>query len=383
MTVEEGILASLNDDLTRAKLLSSTQTKDGVTLDSLTREANAQRDLLNAYLLKYRDASGRTDAGSVLPDVRQMTSAAPAVVPSSPKTGLILGAVAFVSLSLQVAMVLFGELTSGRAIYDRAARRDGADEERSLEPKLGAHPLAEEDAGVRRRACRTRSVRGGRTWSCDVRDGRAGCAADGTGPRGNAAGIRPSTHAMPRIASAEMGLSNLNADIALGRARVVFLVGVTDARDAAIVADTLVSDALLKGLSVCRVDAGSMRPSTAPGITDLCAEQVGFGDVVHKVREGLAEVPWGHLVSLERRSMKPVTLVEALADIYEVVIVATGRVGLNSSLPVFAGANGRLVTVRRPETHEALVEAAAADAAALGFEVTDCVMVPELQSAVA
>ena len=49
------------------------------------------------------------------------------------------------------------------------------------------------------------------------------------------------------------------------------------------------------GLSVCRVDAGSGRPSAAPGLTDLCAEQASFGDVVHRVRDGLAEVPWGEL----------------------------------------------------------------------------------------
>ena len=67
---QDGILASLTDDLARAKRSASTQTQDSVTLDSLTREANAQRDLLNAYLLKYRDASGRTDIGAVLPDVR-------------------------------------------------------------------------------------------------------------------------------------------------------------------------------------------------------------------------------------------------------------------------------------------------------------------------
>lgn len=387
VTVEEGILASLNDDLTRAKLVSSTQTKDGVTLDSLTREANAQRDLLNAYLLKYRDASGRTDTGSVLPDVRQLTSAAPAIVPSSPKTGLILGAVAFVSLSLQVAMVLFGELTSGRAIYDRSARRSDAEEpEFESEPRAdGADLRADDELQAEDESAEPDLFE-------PVSAVRAPQIAEPTAPQAEPepASIPEATPQAPAldprhaaIASAEMGLSNLNADIALGRARVVFLVGVTDARDAAVVADALVSDALLKGLSVCRVDAGSMRPSSAPGITDLCAEQVGFGDVVHKVREGLAEVPWGHLVSLERRSMRPVTLVEALADIYEVVIVTTGRVGLNSSLPVFAGAKGRLVTVRRPETHEALVGAAAADAAALGFEATDCVMVPELQSAVA
>src|SRR5690606_14706742 len=126
--------------LARARVAASTQTKDSVTLDSLTREAKAQRDLLDSYLIRYRDAASRTDAGSALPDVRIITQAAPSVVPASPKTALILGAVGFVALALQVGMVLFGELMSGRAVYDRNSLRP-------IEPELepfAEQPFAEE-----------------------------------------------------------------------------------------------------------------------------------------------------------------------------------------------------------------------------------------------
>ena len=138
-------------------------------------------------------------------------------------------------------------------------------------------------------------------------------------------------------AKGEIEFFNLASDIALGRARVVLLAGVSDGRDAAVAADALVRDALAKGLSVCRVDAGSAHPTSEMGLTDLCAEQASYGDIVHKVRSGLAEVPWGQLAALDRRSMRPLTLLEALADIYELVVVATGRVGMNSTLPLFAG----------------------------------------------
>jgi hypothetical protein len=187
----------------------------------------------------------------------------------------------------------------------------------------------------------------------------------------------------PRPARPAAALSNLAADMALGRARIVLLAGVSEGRDAAIAADVLVAEALQKGLSVCRIDAGSGRPSSAPGLTDLCAEQASFGDVVHKVREGLAEVPWGTVPAMDRRSIKPITLVEALADIYEVVIISTGRVCLNSSLPIFAGLHGRLAMVRQNATPAVLVDAVSADAATLGFDSIESVMVPEPQSAVA
>jgi polysaccharide biosynthesis transport protein len=94
-------------------------------------------------------------------------------------------------------------------------------------------------------------------------------------------------------------------------------------------------------------------------------------------------VPWGETPVLDRRSIKPLTLAEALADIYEVVIVSTGRVGINSTLPLFGGARARLVMVRQAATPDILSEAVAADAASLGFEAVDSVVVPERQVAVA
>jgi len=379
--IQDGIIASLNDDLTRAKLAASTQTKDSVTLDSLTREAAADRELLNSYLLKYRDASGRTDTGSVLPDVRIITQAAPSAVPASPKTALILGAVGFVALALQIGMVLFGELMSGRAVYDRTARPfetepplEADADAAQAEPDL--FDAAEPDAPIGVMAAEPEADLADQPEPELPISAAMAAAADAAAdpipqPRHHAA------------AAASMALNNLSADAALGRVRVILLAGISEARDAALVADYLVSDALHGGLSVCRIDAGSMRASTEPGLTDLCAEDASFGDVVHKVRDGLAEVPWGQLATLDRRSARPLTLVEALADIYELVIVSTGRVGLNSSLPVFAGARGRLVMVARPETPPALVEAVSADAGSLGFELVQSVIVPERQSEVA
>lgn len=374
VTVEDGMLASLKDDLARAHLSASTQAKGSVELDSLSREAKAQRDLLDSYLIKYRDAAGRTESGSALPDVRIITQAAPSVVPASPKTALILGAVGFVALALQAGMVLFGELMSGRAVYDRNSVRQ-------VEPALvpEAEPVARADVDAEAEMNEP---------PLDVDAGIAESEADLADmpepvvvPPAPVVSAPPPKPAVPP--SGAVGLGSLVADMALGRARIVLLAGVSDARDSAVVADVLVKEALGNRLSVCRVDAGSGRVSAAPGLTDLCADRASFGDVVHRVREGLAEVPWGELATLDRRSMKPLTLIEALADIYEIVVVSTGRVGLNSTLPLFGGARARLVMVRQPSTPEALVEAVSADAATLGFDAVSSVVAPEAQAAVA
>ena len=128
------------------------------------------------------------------------------------------------------------------------------------------------------------------------------------------------------------------------------------------------------------LDAGSARMSAEPGLTDLAADKASFGDVVHKVSEGLAAVPWGHQETLERRSMKPVTLIEALTDIYEVVIVSTGRLGVTSALPVFSGVNCRLVLVAGGHADREAVRSALAEAATLGFEVGQMVSSPAQRS---
>ena len=310
------------------------------------------------------------------PDVRIITQAVPSVVPASPKTALILGAVGFVALALQIGMVLFGELMSGRAVYDRTGRR-AADAAVPADAP-GAKVVAEAIEVTEEIEPEPQSMAAG-----DADDALE--VADEPEPVVAPPAARPSATrpAAARPAAAATGLSGLAADLALGRDRIILFAAIDDARDAALVADALVDDALRGGLSVCRVDAGSGRVSSAPGLTDLCAERAGFGDVVHRVREGLAEVPWGEEQVLDRRSMRPLTLIEALSDIYEVVIVSTGRIGLNSTLPLFAGAGARLAIVRQPATPEGLVEAVAADAEALGFATVKSVMVPESQAAVA
>jgi uncharacterized protein involved in exopolysaccharide biosynthesis len=411
--IEGDLEQQLRDDLTRAKLSVSTATKDNVTLESLQRDAKAQRDLLESYLLRYSDASSRSNAGSALPDVRQITLAAPSVVPASPKTSLILGAVGFVALALQIGAILFGELMSGRALTTTTAARDEQtgegdyEEETYLEEEPDAvadlfdfdlqqpaaeadpdalaetdpdaeafeaepeyqldadmiEPVADEPVADEFEAYDEEPVAPQRPEP--AAPPQAVASAPPTLPRSP----RPQARPDPAVGANALELSNLSADIAIGRVRIVMLAALADNRDCDRVAETLIRDALRGGLSVVRVDGGSGRVSLEPGLSDLSADRASFGDVVHRVRENLAEVPWGQMSAIERRSLRPTTLIEALTDIYEVVIVTTGRIGMASSLPIFAGVQGRLVLVSATHPDRATVEAAVEDAANLGFEV--------------
>lgn len=342
--VEADLEQRLRDDLTRAKLTAGDATKGNVTLDSLEREAKAQRDLLENYLAKYSDAVSRTASNSALPDVRIVSEAAPSAEPASPKIPLILGAVGFVALALQIGAVLFGELMSGRALVERETVV--VSEEEALPEDAEAVAVAD-------------------------------AIADEPGVAGQAS---PAAASRPPLAD---DLTQLSAAVSSHQLRTVLLARLDDGPEAVIVIDRLLEDALMSDLSAVVVDAGSGEAGTALGLTDLAAERADYGDVMQRAGENLAEVPWGRLSTLDRRSSRPLTLIEALADIYHVVIVDTGRVGVASGLPLFSGARATVVLVASEASGPVAVSAARRDIVALGFEVGRVVSLPAVRADVA
>lgn len=343
--IEADLEASLQADLTRAKSSASTATQDIVTLDGLEREAKAQRDLLEGYLQRYSEAVSRTESNSALPDVRVVSVAAPAVSPASPKTQLILIAVGFLAIAVQLGIVVFGELMSGRAIVpgQAEARRaqDELDEvpfvEDELEPDQrweepleleAVEPETPQDALV--------AYRAEPEFEPELPEPVA------SEPQDVGAPAAPSSVALPGV----VPLSALSSDLVLGRTHLLILAAHKDNADCAALAEELISHALARGLSVALVDAGSARTGDEPGLADLSIGAASFGDVVQKSADNsFAEVAWGQGRIIDRASGKPLTLVEALADIYEVVLLMTGRVGNASTLPMFQGLDGRLVLV--------------------------------------
>lgn len=349
--VEADLEQRLRDDLTRAKLTAGDATKGSVTLDSLEREAKAQRDLLENYLARYSDATSRTASNSALPDVRIVSEAAPSVEPASPKIPLILGAVGFVALALQIGAILFGELMSGRALTERM---------RAAGPEREDHVYDAELAQI----------------DSDMADE----AIDDELEHAVESGIAPPPAAARR---ADDDLAQLSAAVTTHQLRTVLLASLAGGQETLAVMDRLLEDALMSDLSAVVVDAGSGETSALLGLTDLAAEQADYGDVMQRAGDNLAEVPWGRLPSLDRRSSRPSTLIEALADIYHVVIVDTGRVGVACSLPLFAGARATVVLVTSEDASPVAIGVARRDIAALGFELGRVVRLPAVRADVA
>lgn len=388
--IEADLEASLQADLTRAKSSASTATQDTVTLNALQREAKAQRDLLEGYLQRYSEAISRTDANSALPDVRVVSVAAPSVSPASPKTQLILLAVGIVALATQFGLVVFGELMSGRAIIpgEPVVRpQDELDELpfiAELEPEDPPAPEIpqtaiepEPQAAANKSEASRPPVRPEfQRFLQAFAQTETSPADEPVAPVGPAAEApaRPSVLASatpaPRPAPQPLRISELTDDLILGRTHLVILAAHRSNAACTALAEDMIRDALARGLSAALVDAGSGHAGDEPGLTDLSADAASFGDVVHKSADNsFAEVPWGQGEAISRSSPKPLTLVEALADLYEVVVLMTGRVGSASSLPLFDGLNGRLVLVAAEdadpdevaEARERLLDAGFAD----------------------
>jgi succinoglycan biosynthesis transport protein ExoP len=102
----QGLSASLD----QLKSAAATTNEQDVQLRALEREAKSQRDLLESYLAKYREASARDNIGAASPEARIISSAIVSNTPSYPKkipTILIASLGMFV---LSSGFVLSGEL---------------------------------------------------------------------------------------------------------------------------------------------------------------------------------------------------------------------------------------------------------------------------------
>lgn len=397
--IEADLEASLQADLTRAKSTASTATQDNVTLDGLEREAKAQRDLLEGYLQRYNEAFSRTETNSALPDVRVVSLAAPSVSPASPRTQLILMAVGIVSFMLQIGLVAFGELMSGRAIAvvrEPVRSQDELDEvpfvEEELEPdqrweEPAAETLAEEEI-------RAEPVFDTPEITQDFSETTVVQPAVQEAPIAPAMLQEPaegpvlvSQEPFAAMASVEdmpglTTLSQLSSDLVFGRTHMLLLAAHSANADCEAMAEELIGDALGRGLSAALVDAGSGRPGDEPGLSDLSNGGASFGDVVQKSADNsFAEVAWGQSRTIVRQSGKPLTLVEALGDIYEVVIVLTGRADATSNLPMFDGLDARLVLVAGDADDFADVSARREQLRGAGFDNVEIAAVPAREAA--
>lgn len=101
---------SLRTSLNEVKTQTAGSSDDEIRLRALERESKANRDLLENYLARFRDASTRQSTASVPTNATIISRAYVSNIPSFPKKGPIAALVAAATLTLALAVILTQEL---------------------------------------------------------------------------------------------------------------------------------------------------------------------------------------------------------------------------------------------------------------------------------
>jgi len=106
-------LETLTASLNQVKQAASQTNEQDVQLRALQREAKTQRDLLESYLVKYREASARDSINAAPPEARIISRATPALKPAYPKKLPTVLIAAFAGFALSSGFIVTGTLLSG------------------------------------------------------------------------------------------------------------------------------------------------------------------------------------------------------------------------------------------------------------------------------
>lgn len=105
-------LETLTASLDTVKKLASQTNEQDVQLRALEREAKTERDLLESYLAKYREATARDNINAAPPEARIISRASPAIKPDYPKKLPTIMIAAFAAFALSAGFTVTGALLS-------------------------------------------------------------------------------------------------------------------------------------------------------------------------------------------------------------------------------------------------------------------------------
>lgn len=292
----------LEQQTEKVKANSAQAGEDEVGMNALEREATAQRQLLETYLSRYREAASRADKNSSPADARVVSNAIQPVDPYFPKVVPIVTVVALATLIMTAIAIMLAELFSGRALRPVSTmEEDGRQEEEaaaSEPPRRVATP-----------------------------------SMLAVSPEDDEAVEEPSEQGVPADDN-EFAVVSV-ADYLIGsRAPLAIAISPTgDDGSAATV--SLARKLAAAGSRVVLIDmTGSGHPTDLMaerrsdlGVTDLLCGEAAFGDTIHGDRLSDAHIiPQG--ASDMRRAMRGADrlslLLDALASAYDLVLVECG-----------------------------------------------------------
>ncbi|MBY5647907.1 chain-length determining protein [Rhizobium leguminosarum] len=333
--------------------------EDEVGLNALEREANAQRQLLETYLVRYREAASRADSNSSPADARIVSRAVEPVDPYFPKVVPIVVVAAVATLIMSAIVIMLAELFSGRALRPTDASPE----------TIEAEAVAEEKHAPRAAPIATAAGK-------PVQPSMLAVVADeeDTIEDVKTADVAPEDE--PEDDN-EFSIAAVADYLTGSRAPLAIAISPTgDNGSAATVSLTrMLADA---GHRVILIDmTGSGYPTelmaedpAALGVTDLLCGEAAFGDTIHGDRLSDAHlIPQGQ--SDVRRAMRGVDrlslLLDALAAAYDLVVVECGSADVAGVSRLTRSRDVEII-LSLPEVEETIFVALMTEFQAAGYE---------------
>jgi uncharacterized protein involved in exopolysaccharide biosynthesis/Mrp family chromosome partitioning ATPase len=318
--------AQLVQQLNAVKADTANTDEKQVGLNALEREAAAQRQLLETYLARYREAVSEKDMNATPADARIVSSAVMPTEPYFPKTVPILVVASLAGFVLSSVFVLLSELFSGRAI--RVNRMEDDEQEAYAEAdELNSRHVVTE-APVARRPDVAQAVPTVRKPITQSQSSLLSLAGDD----GRDADVMK--HPADASVDDEFSIDAVTRHMIDNAVDVAISVSLTgDDGSAATVA--LVREIADSGRRVILIDmTGSALPSRLmadsaglPGITNLLVGNAAYAESIHADAYSSAHImPQG--TADAHRAMRAADrlamVVSALADAYDHVLVECG-----------------------------------------------------------
>ncbi|WP_037153509.1 GumC family protein [Rhizobium freirei] len=315
---EQQLLAQSNT----LKAASAKAGEDEVGLNALEREAAAQRQLLETYLARYREAASRVDKNSSPADARVVSTAVEPVDPAFPKVGPIVVVATLATFLLTSIVIMLAELFSGRAL--RPVGSGGRQEKNEAKVALHDQPDTPAEAVTVKRANAPASM-------------LSVPAAETLAPELEAP-VDPAHKPKETVRKSEeeedFSIQSVADYLIDSGSRLAIAISPSgdDGSTATVMLARTIADA---GNRIVLVDmTGTGCPSRLmaehhelPGVTDLLCSEAAFADTIHPDRLSDAHlVPQGmsDLGRAMRGADRLSLILDALGSAYDIVLVECG-----------------------------------------------------------
>lgn len=137
----------LEQQVARLKTATARANEQEIKLRALERDARSQRELLETYLMRFRESTARQNSELLPVNARVISKANAPVKRHFPKVGPTLAVAGFAGGFLSCLFILLGELMSGRALRGR----DMTQEQRQpVDPKVSETAVSRSAAALKR-----------------------------------------------------------------------------------------------------------------------------------------------------------------------------------------------------------------------------------------